>query len=97
MKAYELHTNIVYNGRVGYRHSKVEQALKNGQDIVCYTDDRPGEFMTVPNFLIKRRIIYSKVVGDKTGARVLLDYFWWKSDQEISKAKVDKKQLKLIN
>lgn len=97
-KYYKLVTNIVFNGQVGYREYHVEEALKNGQDLLCTTQDRPGEFMTIPNFLIKKRLLRKKVVRDRTGAEVELYYYWWKSDQDIAKEKVErnKKQLKLI-
>lgn len=97
MELYELHTNKVWEGFVGYRHDKVMEAMRQDMELLCYTDDRPQEYMIIPGAIIKKRILRQKYVSDKTGAKVLLDYFWWTSEQEKAKKKVEqRKQMKLI-
>ncbi len=92
----ELHTNIVYNGRVAYRAEKIEPAQKAGLDLICFSLDRPGEYMIVPNFLIGRRCQKRKKLDhDKTGWEGYLYDIWWTSEQDNAK-KVDVRQQKLL-
>ncbi len=96
-KYKKLVTNKVWQGFVGYRHYEIEEALANGQDLLCTTKDKPGEFMIVPNFLIERRAYkVHKIVKDRTGWEGRLDYIWWESEQTKVEKKLGDKQLKLI-
>lgn len=79
-----MHTNIVYNNKVvAYKERLIFEAINSGGNLLCYSEDRPGEVMTIPNFLIHKLVKWSdRMYYDaEIGMERPLGYFIWRSDK----------------